>query len=205
MLTVYQWRGQGKEGVEKNKLGIITRTWICSVLVLHCADNGVLHPDSFVDTCALLTITEKFPIYTSQVKRNEVWGNNTWSLSTKIFIRWYRCNVFYFQTPKPLPWYRFTRQKRYALHWYQLLHLWPDNSAINPVLCLLRNMTPHLFPVQDINSVYLASKPLLNSCPRFLYWIRTFSLISLTSSNMSLVLANLRKSFRDSYTVLLHW
>jgi hypothetical protein len=32
------------------------------------------------------------------------------------------------------------------------------------VLCLLRNLTTDLFPQQDLNSVYLASKPLLNSC-----------------------------------------
>jgi len=41
--------------------------------------------------------------------------------------------------------------------------LHPDHSAINPVLCLHRNLTPEWFPLQDINSVYLATKPLLNS------------------------------------------
>jgi len=51
-----------------------------------------------------------------------------------------------------------------------------SHPAINPVLCWLRNLTPDLFPLQDINSVYLASKPLLTSCLSFVsessshYW-----------------------------------
>jgi hypothetical protein len=42
--------------------------------------------------------------------------------------------------------------------------LHPDHPAIDPVLCLLRNLTPDLFPLQDINSVHLATESLLNSC-----------------------------------------
>jgi hypothetical protein len=80
----------------------------------------------------------------------------------------FRCNFVYFRTRETLPWYGPMSGKCYAaLHWYHVLHLTSRSSVINPVLCLLRNMTPDLFPLQDINFVYFASNPFLNSCLSF--------------------------------------
>ena len=76
-----------------------------------------------------------------------------------------RCNLASFRIPKTLPWYGFLRRemirRTLVITWY-ILH--PDHRAVNPVQCLLLNQNPDLFPLQDIKSVHLASKPLLNSC-----------------------------------------
>jgi hypothetical protein len=57
-------------------------------------------------------------------------------------------------------------------------HFTPRYPAIHPVLCLLRNLTPELFPLRDIK-VYVASEPLLNSC---FSWISENSNLSEFSS-----------------------